>query len=94
MNLYAKLTDPQNGWNRDQDKAKEFLKTHDKEELLLVKEVAVDSSSTEVALSDYGDGWNSVQFTFFVEDAGGLVEYDIFKNELRLPQIRNVYVYF
>ncbi len=92
MTLYAKLTDPQNGWNHDVEKACEFLKTHDEEEILLVKQVAIDRSSTEVILSNHGDGWNSVQFTFFVEGENGLEEYDIFMNKNNLPQIYKTYV--
>lgn len=93
MHLYAKLTAPQNGWKNDEEKAREFLKTHDEEEILLVEEVAIDRSSTEVILSNHGDGWNSVQFTFFVEGDTGLEEYDIFSNKKSLRQIYKTYTY-
>ncbi|ADP02554.1 putative Trna.2 protein [Salmonella phage PVPSE1] len=93
MNLYAKLTDPQNGWNDDMEKAREFLKTHDQEEILLVTEVAIDRSSTEVVLSNHGHGWNSVQFTFFIEGETGLEEYDIFSNKKSLRQIYKTYIH-
>lgn len=91
MKLYAKLTDPKNGWDDDKDRAEEFLKTHDEEEILLVNDVAIGRSSTSIDLVGHGNHWNSVQFTFFVESKNGLVEYDIFKNKSNLPQIYSNY---
>lgn len=91
MNLYAKLTDPQNGWDDDTKRASDFLKTHDQEEILLVSDVAVGRSSTDIALAHHGKHWNSVQFTFFIEGGNGLVEYDIFKNKNNLQQIYKTY---
>lgn len=75
------------------EKAREFLKTHDQEEILLVAEVAIDRSSTEVVLSNHGHGWNSVQFTFFIEGETGLEEYDIFSNKKSLRQIYKTYIH-
>lgn len=91
MNLYAKLTNPENGWDPDKRRAEEFLVLHDEEEILLVAEVAIDRSSTEVILSHHGRWWNSVQFTFFVEVLNGLEEYDIFSNKNCLSQIYKTY---
>lgn len=93
MKLYAKLTDPENGRDNDVERAREFLKVHDEEEILLVDEVAIDRASTEVVLSNHGDGWNSVQFTFFVEGVSGLEEYDIFSNKKSLRQIYKTYIH-
>lgn len=92
MNLYAKLTNPNAGWPYEEKRAKEFLKTHDEEEILSVLEVAIGRSSTAITLNEHGNGWNSVQFTFFVEGENGLEEYDIFMNKNNLPQIYKTYV--
>lgn len=91
MKLYAKLTNPQAGWKSDSERSLEFLKTHDPEEILLVEEVAIGRSSTDVKLAYHGNHWNSVNFTFFVECVSGLVEYDIFKNRSNLPEIFSTY---
>ena len=92
MNLYAKLTDPQNGWENDTKRALDFLKTHDQEEIFLVSDVAISRSSTDIGLAYHGKHWNSVQFTFFIEGENGLEEYDIFMNKNNLPQIYKTYL--
>lgn len=94
MKLYAKLTHPKNGWSYDEERAAEFLKTHDQEEILLVNDVAIDRSSTKIDLADHGNGWNSVQFTFFIDGREGLEEYDIFQNKYALDQIYKTYMHF
>lgn len=91
MELYAKLTDPQNGWDYDKNRAKELLKVIDSEEILRVDSIAIGRSSTDVSLTNLGNGWNSVQFTFFVEGEKGLVEYDIFEDKHNLSQIEHTY---
>lgn len=93
MKLFAQITKPQNGYKADQEMCEEHIETWGPDFLYEVDVVAIGRSSTAVRLVDMRWEFNSVNLSFFVsEDGKSIKEYDIFKDELNLPQIQNTYV--
>lgn len=92
MKLFAKLNKSSNGWASDKERSENLLKTIDEDTLLEVESIAINSCSSSVALVDHGEGWNSVQFTFYVDKDGYLEEYSFLEDKYDLPQIYSNYI--
>lgn len=93
MKLFAQITKPQNGYKADQEMCEEHIETWGPDFLYEVDVVTIGRSSTAVRLVDMRWEFNSVNLSFFVsEDGKNIKEYDVFKDELNLPQVRQTYV--
>lgn len=92
MILYAKVKSVENGYESDQRAAKELVDYYGILTHFEVEKVYVDRSSSQVKLLWEDRKFNSVNFDFFIETEKGPLEYDIFKNPLKLSCIEYNYI--
>ena len=92
MILYAKVKSVKNGYESDQRAAKALVDYYGILTNFEVEKVYVDRSSSQVKLLWEDRKFNSVNFDFFIETESGPLEYDIFKNPLKLRCIEYNYI--
>ncbi|AIA79999.1 hypothetical protein AB6T86_000085 [Shigella sonnei] len=92
MILYAKVKSVENGYESDRAAAKALVDYYGILTHFEVEKVYVDRSSSQVKLLWEDRKFNSVNFDFFIETEKGPLEYDIFKNPLKLCCIEYNYI--
>ncbi len=92
MILYAKVKSVENGYESYQRAAKALVDDYGILTNFEVEKVYVDRSSSQVKLLWEDRKFNSVNFDFFIETESGPLEYDIFKNPLKLRCIEYNYI--
>lgn len=92
MILYAKVSSIENGYESDQRAAKALVDDYGILTNFEVEKVYIDRSSSQVKLLCEDRKFNSVNFDFFIETEKGPLEYDIFKNPLKLRCIEYNYI--
>lgn len=92
MILYAKVSSIENGYESDQRAAKALVNDYGILTNFEVEKVYIDRSSSQVKLLCEDDKFNTVNFDFFIETEKGPLEYDIFKNPLKLRCIEYNYI--
>ncbi len=92
MILYAKVKSVENGYESDRAAAKALVDYYGILTNFEVEKVYVDRSSSQVKLLWEDRKFNSVNFDFFIETEKGPLEYDIFKNPLKLRCIEYNYI--
>lgn len=92
MILYAKVTSIENGYESDQRAAKALVDDYGILTNFEVEKVYIDRSSSQVKLLCEDYKFNTVNFDFFIETEKGPLEYDIFKNPLKLRCIEYNYI--
>lgn len=92
MILYAKVKSVENGYESDRRAAKALVDDYGILTSFEVEKVYVDRSSSQVKLLWEDRKFNSVNFDFFIETEKGPLEYDIFKNPLKLRCIEYNYI--
>lgn len=92
MILYAKVSSVENGYESDRAAAKALVDYYGVLTNFVVEKVYIDRSSSQVKLLWEDSKFNSVNFDFFIETEKGLLEYDIFKNPLKLRCIEYTYI--
>ncbi|QWY13404.1 hypothetical protein [Escherichia phage vB_EcoM-ZQ3] len=92
MILYAKVKSVENGYESDQQAAKALVNDYGILTNFEVEKVYIDRSSSQVKLLWEDGKFNSVNFDFFIETEKGPLEYDIFKNPLKLRCIEYNYI--
>lgn len=92
MILYAKVSSIENGYESDQRAAKALVDDYGILTHFEVEKVYVDRSSSQVKLLWEDGKFNTVNFDFFIETEKGPLEYDIFKNPLKLRCIEYNYI--
>ena len=92
MILYAKVKSVKNGYESDQQAAKALVNDYGILTNFEVEKVYIDRSSSQVKLLCEDDKFNTVNFDFFIETEKGPLEYDIFKNPLKLLCIEYNYI--
>lgn len=90
--LYVKVTNPENGYKSDQVAAELLIRNYGKDAVLDVQQVNIGRSSSDVKLKVNSHRYNSVNFTFYTATENGLIEYDIFKNPLKIASIKLDYI--
>ncbi|QFR56089.1 hypothetical protein CPT_Muldoon_137 [Serratia phage Muldoon] len=89
--IYAKVTNPQNGYPHDQKKAKKLIELFG-DNYLDVFVIEIGRSSTGVRLNHTACPYNSVNFSFYVKEDDTYTEIDIFK--YNHPRIQYTYAQF
>lgn len=92
MILYAKVKSVENGYESDQRAAKALVNDYGILTNFEVEKVYIDRSSSQVKLLCEDGKFNTVNFDFFIETEKGPLEYDIFKNPLKLRCIEYNYI--
>lgn len=92
MILYAKVSSIENGYKYDQEAAKALIDDYGILTCFEVEKVYIDRSSSQVKLLCEDGKFNTVNFDFFIETEKGPLEYDIFKNPLKLRCIEYNYI--
>lgn len=92
MILYAKVSSIENGYESDQRAAKALVNDYGILTNFEVEKVYIDRSSSQVKLLCEDDKFNTVNFDFFIETEKGPLEYNIFKNPLKLRCIEYNYI--
>ncbi|QBO62840.1 hypothetical protein G2469_00148 [Escherichia phage vB_EcoM_G2469] len=92
MILYAKVSSIENGYESDQRAAKALVNDYGILTIFEVEKVYIDRSSSQVKLLCEDVKFNTVNFDFFIETEKGPLEYDIFKNPLKLRCIEYNYI--
>ena len=92
MILYAKVKSVENGYESDQRAAKALVDDYGILTNFEVEKVYIDRSSSQVKLLCEDNKFNTVNFDFFIETKSGPLEYDIFKNTLKLRCIEYNYI--
>ncbi|EEU1769407.1 hypothetical protein ACNCZD_002280 [Escherichia coli] len=92
MILYAKVSSIENGYESDQRAAKALVNDYGILTNFEVEKVYIDRSSSQVKLLCEDGKFNTVNFDFFIETEKGPLEYDIFKNPLKLRCIEYNYI--
>lgn len=92
MILYAKVSSIENGYESDQRAAKALVDDYGILTNFEVEKVYIDRSSSQVKLFYEDRTFNTVNFDFFIETEKGPLEYDIFKNPLKLRCIEYNYI--
>lgn len=92
MILYAKVSSIENGYESDQRAAKALVDDYGIMTNFEVEKVYIDRSSSQVKLLCEDYKFNTVNFDFFIETEKGPLEYDIFKNPLKLRCIEYNYI--
>lgn len=92
MILYAKVSSIENGYESDQRAAKALVDDYGILTNFEVEKVYIDRSSSQVKLLCEDGKFNTVNFDFFIETEKGPLEYNIFKNPLKLRCIEYNYI--
>lgn len=92
MILYAKVSSIENGYESDQRAAKALVDDYGILTNFEVEKVYIDRSSSQVKLLCEDGKFNTVNFDFFIETEKGPLEYDIFKNPLKIRCIEYNYI--
>ena len=92
MILYAKVSSIENGYESDRRAAKALVDDYGILTIFEVEKVYIDRSSSQVKLLCEDYKFNTVNFDFFIETEKGPLEYDIFKNPLKLRCIEYNYI--
>ncbi|EMS9118300.1 hypothetical protein WLC71_002171 [Escherichia coli] len=92
MILYAKVSSIENGYESDQRAAKALVNDYGILTNFEVEKVYIDRSSSQVKLLCEDGKFNTVNFDFFIETEKGPLEYNIFKNPLKLRCIEYNYI--
>ncbi|WPK28988.1 hypothetical protein [Escherichia phage vB_EcoP_EP32B] len=92
MILYAKVKSVENGYESDRGAAKALVDDYGILTNFEVEKVYIDRSSSQVKLLCEDNKFNTVNFDFFIETESGPLEYDIFKNPLKLRCIEYNYI--